>query len=91
MGHEDWVHSVAWQPPGSLQEGVPKQPLCVLSASMDRTMMLWRPDAATGALEIPQGLGLALEGVQTNDLYSVPEQFSVSTQFGLVRRHAQTT
>lgn len=48
VGHEDWVHSVAWQPPGVSRDGAAKQPLCVLSASMDRTMMLWRPDAATG-------------------------------------------
>lgn len=47
---EDWVHSVAWQPPGQPRKGAPRQPLCVLSASMDRTMMLWRPDAATGVL-----------------------------------------
>ena len=25
-----------------------QQPLCLLSTSMDRTMMLWRPDPATG-------------------------------------------
>ena len=51
MGHEDWVHSVAWQPPrsrGNAGEAA-EQPLCVLSASMDRTMMLWRPDPDLGA------------------------------------------
>ena len=60
MGHEDWVHSVQWQPPQQTRpppqgpqaqgEGVGEvaQPLCLLSTSMDRTMMLWRPDPGTG-------------------------------------------
>ncbi len=42
VGHEDWVHSVMWQP------GVGQQEPCLLSSSMDRTMMLWRRDADTG-------------------------------------------
>ena len=49
MGHEDWVFSAAWQPqtgqPGG--DAAPVVP-CLLSASMDRTMMLWRPEASTG-------------------------------------------
>lgn len=51
IGHEDWVHSVAWQPrvPQPDGSGGSSQPPCLLSASMDRTMMLWRPDQATGA------------------------------------------
>lgn len=56
IGHEDWVHSVAWHPsvaaggsPGGGPDGGARPPPCLLSASMDRTMMLWRPDAATGA------------------------------------------
>lgn len=48
VGHEDWVHSVQWQ--GSSGQGLQAQPLCLLSTSMDRTMMLWRPDPATGLL-----------------------------------------
>ena len=48
VGHEDWVHSVQWQ--GSSGPGLQAQPLCLLSTSMDRTMMLWRPDPATGLL-----------------------------------------
>lgn len=59
VGHEDWVHSVQWQPsPGqgqglgqaSSQQGLQAQPLCLLSTSMDRSMMLWRPDPLTGHL-----------------------------------------
>ena len=51
IGHEDWVHSVAWHPrvPAPDGSGGSSQPPCLLSASMDRTMMLWRPDQATGA------------------------------------------
>jgi elongator complex protein 2 len=43
IGHEDWVHSVAWKPSSNVDD-VP----CLLSASMDRTMALWIPDTATG-------------------------------------------
>jgi elongator complex protein 2 len=50
IGHEDWVHSVAWQPLVAAASGRPQPRPCLLSASMDRTMMLWRPDAATGLL-----------------------------------------
>ena len=54
VGHEDWVHSVQWQPPqpphSPPKDPQPAQPLCLLSTSMDRTMMLWRPDSATGLI-----------------------------------------
>lgn len=53
VGHEDWVHSVQWQ--RSLGQGLQVQPLCLLSTSMDRTMMLWRPDPLTGQLDSPPG------------------------------------
>lgn len=43
IGHEDWVHSVHWQP-GTMDDAG----LCLLSASMDRTMTLWRPESTTG-------------------------------------------
>ena len=48
VGHEDWVHSVMWQP------GVGQQEAYLLSSSMDRTMMLWRRDADTGKASGPQ-------------------------------------
>lgn len=47
IGHEDWVYSVEWQPPifnGSNLD----QPMSILSASMDKTMMIWRPEKNTG-------------------------------------------
>lgn len=52
LGHEDWVFSAAWQPGQSAGDAAcsaaaPSVP-CLLSASMDRTMMLWRPEASTG-------------------------------------------
>lgn len=51
IGHEDWVYSVEWHPSvidsidGRL---VNHQPLSILSASMDKTMMIWRPEKKTG-------------------------------------------
>ena len=54
LGHEDWVFSAAWQPPqsdGNACSAAASVP-CLLSASMDRTMMLWRPEASTGAWDM---------------------------------------
>ncbi|KAF9623433.1 hypothetical protein IFM89_003017 [Coptis chinensis] len=50
IGHEDWVYSVQWQPPSSLSaEGSDVyQPYSILSASMDKTMMIWQPEKTTG-------------------------------------------
>lgn len=47
IGHEDWVQSVAFAPSGG-DDHMPPPPLCLLSASMDRTMVLWGPDPSTG-------------------------------------------
>lgn len=44
LGHEDWVYSVEWQPPGTENQ----QPMSILSASMDKVMMIWRPERTTG-------------------------------------------
>lgn len=53
IGHEDWVHSCKWQPHGRAAAGsgsaagcggvvVPdRRDLCLLTTSMDRTMVLW--------------------------------------------------
>lgn len=43
VGHEDWVFSAVWQP--QLVAGTMP---CLLTASMDRTMMLWRPEPSAG-------------------------------------------
>lgn len=50
IGHEDWVYSVEWQPPlSSCIEGIEyHQPESILSASMDKTMMIWQPERTTG-------------------------------------------
>ena len=45
QGHEDWVYSIQWQPP---DKDSYTQPLILLSASMDKTMIVWKPDPATG-------------------------------------------
>ncbi|CAI9296803.1 unnamed protein product [Lactuca saligna] len=44
IGHEDWVYSVEWQPPSLSCY----QPQSILSASMDKTMMIWQPERTTG-------------------------------------------
>ncbi|CAA0839824.1 Elongator complex protein 2 [Striga hermonthica] len=51
IGHEDWVYSVQWQPPQSLSidgSDFIHQPQSILSASMDKTMMIWQPEKTTG-------------------------------------------
>ena len=48
IGHEDWVHSVAWRPRKDDESDDDDDAPCLLSASMDRTMALWVPDKATG-------------------------------------------
>jgi WD40 repeat protein len=61
-GHEDWVFSVAWHPRVRIPLDAAAsaaaetdaagaftwhQPLCLLTASMDKSMMVWRPDRAS--------------------------------------------
>lgn len=50
IGHEDWVYSVQWQPPSRLstEDNDVHQPQSILSASMDKTMMIWQPEKTTG-------------------------------------------
>lgn len=50
IGHEDWVYSVQWQPPSitSAETSGYIQPQSILSASMDKTMMIWQPERTTG-------------------------------------------
>ncbi|NXL44969.1 ELP2 protein, partial [Podilymbus podiceps] len=46
-GHENWVYAVHWQPPFS-KDGSMQQPMRMLSASMDKTVILWEPDEESG-------------------------------------------
>ncbi|XP_075995702.1 elongator complex protein 2 isoform X2 [Genypterus blacodes] len=46
-GHENWVYGVHWQPP-HYKGGELQQPLSLLSASMDKTMILWAPEEGSG-------------------------------------------
>lgn len=49
VGHEDWVYSVQWQPSLPSKNGdIYHQPMSILSASMDKKMMIWRPEKTTG-------------------------------------------
>ncbi|CAO2202344.1 unnamed protein product [Urochloa humidicola] len=48
VGHEDWVYSVEWQPPTLLPGDEANQAMSILSASMDKMMMIWRPEKHTG-------------------------------------------
>ncbi|CAG5118142.1 unnamed protein product [Candidula unifasciata] len=47
-GHENWVYSVRWQPCVIKENGTTHQPMKLLSASMDKTMIIWSPDVETG-------------------------------------------
>uniref|UniRef100_A0A8C5KKA9 Elongator complex protein 2 n=1 Tax=Jaculus jaculus TaxID=51337 RepID=A0A8C5KKA9_JACJA len=46
-GHENWVNAAHWQP-SFHKDGVLQQPMRLLSASMDKTMILWAPDEESG-------------------------------------------
>uniref|UniRef100_A0A6Q2Z2V3 Elongator complex protein 2 n=1 Tax=Esox lucius TaxID=8010 RepID=A0A6Q2Z2V3_ESOLU len=46
-GHENWVYGVHWQLP-VIKGGRPQQSLSLLSASMDKTMILWAPEEGSG-------------------------------------------
>lgn len=50
IGHEDWVYSVKWQPAlvASPEGDAYYQPQSILSASMDKTMMIWQPEKTSG-------------------------------------------
>ncbi|XP_062566490.1 elongator complex protein 2-like [Saccostrea cucullata] len=46
-GHENWIYSIRWQPP-VVMETSSHQPMKLLSASMDKTMIIWMPDPESG-------------------------------------------
>ncbi|KAF9582895.1 Elongator subunit elp2 [Lunasporangiospora selenospora] len=47
LGHDDWVYTVNWQP-ARMVDGKYHQPMELLSSSTDKSMMIWKPDTATG-------------------------------------------
>nr|XP_011412948.2 elongator complex protein 2 [Crassostrea gigas] len=46
-GHENWIYSIRWQLP-VVMETSNHQPMRLLSASMDKTMITWMPDLDSG-------------------------------------------
>ncbi|KAI9593713.1 WD40-repeat-containing domain protein [Syncephalis fuscata] len=48
QGHDDWVYSVCWHPRVCNSDGSLMQPMRLLSASADKSAILWSPDEATG-------------------------------------------
>ncbi|XP_071803184.1 elongator complex protein 2-like [Asterias amurensis] len=46
-GHEQWVYGLHWQPP-IYRDGTRYQEQCLLSASMDKTMIIWKLDSESG-------------------------------------------
>ncbi len=47
VGHEDWVTGLSWHPPRGAGAGAAR-PLALLSCSMDRSLIIWRPEGARG-------------------------------------------
>ncbi|XP_074610672.1 elongator complex protein 2-like [Acropora palmata] len=47
-GHEGWIYGIDWQPAIKRDDETFSQPLSLLSASMDKTLMLWSPDEDCG-------------------------------------------
>ncbi|XP_068708874.1 elongator complex protein 2-like isoform X1 [Montipora foliosa] len=47
-GHEGWIYGIDWQPAVRRDDGTFSQPMALLSASMDKTLMLWSPDEDSG-------------------------------------------
>ncbi|XP_061304981.1 elongator complex protein 2 isoform X1 [Pezoporus flaviventris] len=46
-GHENWVYAVHWQP-SFFKDGSMQQPMRIMSASMDKTVIIWEPDKESG-------------------------------------------
>lgn len=55
-GHEGWVYGVHWQPPYKCKANEISYPMRLLTASMDKTMIIWEPDPETGAKLKPLAL-----------------------------------
>ncbi|XP_046455686.1 elongator complex protein 2-like isoform X1 [Daphnia pulex] len=48
QGHENWVYGIHWQSPVLKADGIRKNPLRLLSCSMDKTMTIWGVDPSSG-------------------------------------------
>ncbi|GAB5032433.1 elongator complex protein 2-like [Nannochloropsis oceanica] len=52
VGHTDWVTGLCWHPQSkhflSQPQQQERQPLALLSCSMDRSLIIWRPEGARG-------------------------------------------
>ncbi|XP_039279071.1 probable elongator complex protein 2 [Nilaparvata lugens] len=46
-GHEGWVYGIAWHPT-AIENGTIKQPMQLLTASLDKTLIVWAPDKDSG-------------------------------------------
>lgn len=47
-GHEGWIYGVHWHPAIRRGDGSFTQPMSLLSASMDKTLIVWAPDKESG-------------------------------------------
>jgi len=54
-GHEGWVYGIHWHPKVLDASGTSRQPMKLLTASMDKTMIIWQPDADTGTYDNTRG------------------------------------
>ncbi|NXA55689.1 ELP2 protein, partial [Nothocercus julius] len=57
-GHENWVYAVHWQP-AFFKDGSMQQPMRILSASMDKTVILWAPEEESGVWLEQASVGLS--------------------------------
>jgi elongator complex protein 2 len=61
--HEDWVTAARWQPKINN-----KQPLCLLTSSTDKSMMLWRPSSESFAANDSDSLNRDYSNIWINDI-----------------------
>jgi elongator complex protein 2 len=69
VGHEDWALSAQWHPRLPLGAGRSAQPLALLTASADKSLIVWQPDAALGTRMWLSGLRVGESGGHTLGFY----------------------
>ena len=72
-GHEGWVYGVHWQPAVIGPEAKVTQPIRLLTASMDKTMIVWQPDYDSG---IYTCITCIIDSISVNLLYDYPIKLS---------------